>query len=160
MSRSKNAVLISHINYYVMIGPTDRWPHLLWNYLHHGSYCLTIGWSINAGWVSIAVGYEAAQLGFDSQQGQEILYSIASTPALGPTQSPIQCVLVTFPRVKWLGCRADHSPPSSAMVKNGGAVLPLHIHLFSFHQANPDSFVLARWCLPTPEARCLLLQVC
>jgi hypothetical protein len=44
----------------------------------------------------------------------------ASRPALGPTQTPIQ----RAPGIKRLGCEADHSPPSSAEVKNGGAILP------------------------------------
>jgi hypothetical protein len=44
-----------------------------------------------------------------------------SGPALGPTQPPIQWV----PVVKRQECEADHSPPSSAEVKNGGALPPL-----------------------------------
>jgi hypothetical protein len=31
--------------------------------------------------------------------------------------------------VKWPWCEADHSRPFSAEVKNGGAILPLSIHL-------------------------------
>jgi hypothetical protein len=30
----------------------------------------------------------------------------------------------------------------------------LALAFFSFHLAHPDSFVFARWSLPTPEARC------
>jgi hypothetical protein len=45
----------------------------------------------------------------------------ACRPALGPTQPPIQWV----PGVKRPGREADHSPPSSAEVKNGGAMPPL-----------------------------------
>jgi hypothetical protein len=42
--------------------------------------------------VGIATG-QAGQLGFDSQQGQEIfLFSVMSGPALGTTQPPIQWV--------------------------------------------------------------------
>jgi len=38
---------------------------------------------------------------------------------LGPTYSPIHWVLgILFLVVKWPGCEADHSPPSSAEVKN------------------------------------------
>jgi hypothetical protein len=33
------------------------------------------------------------------------------------------------PEVKWPGCEADHSPPSNAKVKNGGAIHPLPICL-------------------------------
>jgi hypothetical protein len=45
-----------------------------------------------------------------------------SRPALGPTQSPIQCV----PGVKRPGREADHSPPTSTEVKNSGAIALLH----------------------------------
>jgi hypothetical protein len=39
-------------------------------------------------------------------------------PALGPTQPPIQWVAGAISLgVKWPGCEADHSPPSSAEVK-------------------------------------------
>jgi hypothetical protein len=47
-------------------------------------------------------------------------FSITSTPSLGPTQPPIQGV----PGVKQQGRKADHSPPSSAEVKNGRATPP------------------------------------
>jgi hypothetical protein len=60
-------------------------------------------------------------------QGQEIfLYSTASRPALGPTQPPVQWVPEALsPGVKRPGCEADHSPPSSAEVKNGVTIIPL-----------------------------------
>jgi hypothetical protein len=46
--------------------------------------------------------------------------------ALGPNQPPIQWVPgVISLGVKQLGCEADHSPPSSAEIKNGGAIPPL-----------------------------------
>jgi hypothetical protein len=75
----------------------------------------------------------AAQLGFHSQQKQEIfLYCTASRPALGLTHSPIQCVPGALsPGVKQPRREADHSPPSSAEVKNGGAIPPLP-HVFSY----------------------------
>jgi hypothetical protein len=58
--------------------------------------------------------------GFDYRQGMRIfLFSTASRPALGPTQPPIQCVPeAVSPVIKRLGREADHSPPSSAEVKN------------------------------------------
>jgi hypothetical protein len=38
---------------------------------------------------------------------------------LGPTQSPMQLVLLVLSLVvKWLGCEDDHVPPSSAEVRN------------------------------------------
>jgi hypothetical protein len=35
-----------------------------------------------------------------------------------------------FPRGKWAGCEADHSPPSNVDVRNGGAIptLPTCLH--------------------------------
>jgi hypothetical protein len=55
----------------------------------------------------------------DSQQGLGIfLFTTASTTALGPTQPPIQWVPGALSmRVKQPGHEADHSPPSSAEVK-------------------------------------------
>jgi hypothetical protein len=53
--------------------------------------------------------------------------------ALGPTQPSIQWILESLsPGVKQLSYEADCSPPCSAKVKNGGAVLPLP-HTFSWH---------------------------
>jgi hypothetical protein len=49
---------------------------------------------------------------------KNFFYSTSSRPALGPTQPPTQWVLgALFPKVKWKGCEADHSPPTSAEVK-------------------------------------------
>jgi hypothetical protein len=74
--------------------------------------------------------------GFDSQQGQEIfLVSTASRPALMHTYLPIQWIAMTaYPEVKRPECEADHSPPSSAEVENGGATPPLP-HTFSWRSA-------------------------
>jgi hypothetical protein len=57
-------------------------------------------------------------LGFDSRRGLEIfLFTTASRMALGPTQ-PIQWVPEALSLgVKRPGREADHSPPSSAEVK-------------------------------------------
>jgi hypothetical protein len=47
------------------------------------------------------------------------LFTIAFRTALGPTKSPIQWVPGALSLgVKRPGCEADHSPPSSAEVKN------------------------------------------
>jgi hypothetical protein len=58
--------------------------------------------------------------GFESRQRLGIfLYTTASRPALRPTQRPIQCVPGALSLgVKWQGREADHSPPSSAEMKN------------------------------------------
>jgi hypothetical protein len=50
---------------------------------------------------------------------KEIMEHLRITPAVGPTQSPIQWVPGALSwGVKWPGREADHSPPSSAEVKN------------------------------------------
>jgi hypothetical protein len=54
-------------------------------------------------------------------RGKIFLFSIVSRPALGHTEPPIQWV----PEEKRPGREADHSPPSSAEVKSGGAITPL-----------------------------------
>jgi hypothetical protein len=61
---------------------------------------------------------------FDSQHGKQIfLYSKASRTALGLTQPPSQWVPGAIsPRLKRPGREADHSPPPSASVNNGGAI--------------------------------------
>jgi hypothetical protein len=50
-----------------------------------------------------------------------ILFFTGFRPALGPTQPLIQWL----PGVKRQRREADHSPPTSAEVKNGGAIPPL-----------------------------------
>jgi hypothetical protein len=60
------------------------------------------------------------RMGFNSRQGQEIiLYFTASRPAVGSTQPP------NSENVKRPGREDDHSPLSSADIKNGGAATPL-----------------------------------
>jgi hypothetical protein len=54
---------------------------------------------------------------------------------LGPTQPPIQWIPGALsPGVKRQGHEADHSPPASAEVENGGAITP-HPHMSSWHSA-------------------------
>jgi hypothetical protein len=73
-------------------------------------------------------GWTIGVLGFDSRQGLGIfLFDTASRPALGPTQPPIQLVRGALSlRVKRPGHITEHSPPSSAEVKECGAIPPLH----------------------------------
>jgi hypothetical protein len=66
-----------------------------------------------------ATGWTIGVLGFDSRRGLGIfLFTTESRTALGPTQPPIQWVSVALSLgVKRPGREADHSPPSSAEVK-------------------------------------------
>jgi hypothetical protein len=79
---------------------------------------------------SYSGGFWAPKLGFDFRVGTVFKFSIASTKALEPTQSPIKLVADAVSLgVKRQGREADHSPPSSADVKNVGALRRLSIGL-------------------------------
>jgi hypothetical protein len=69
--------------------------------------------------VGIALSHGLDDWGFESQQGLGIfLFTTASRLAVGPIQPPVQCILDALSLgVKQLGHEADHSPPSSAEVK-------------------------------------------
>jgi hypothetical protein len=80
-------------------------------------------------------GLQTGRPGFDSRHGKIFLVSTASRPVLGPIHPPAQWVSgTTSPGVKRPGREADHSPPFSAEVKNGGAIPPLP-HMSSWHIA-------------------------
>jgi hypothetical protein len=80
-------------------------------------------------------GLQAGLPGFDSQQCKIFLFSTASRPTLGPTQPSIPLVpRALSPGVKQQEREADHSPPSSAEVKKGGAI-PVFPHMSSWHSA-------------------------
>jgi hypothetical protein len=76
----------------------------------------------------MATGYELDGRGLIPGRGKIFLSSTACRQALGPTQLPIQWVS----RVKRPGREAENSPPSSAKVKNGGAI-PSLPHRSSWH---------------------------
>jgi hypothetical protein len=67
-----------------------------------------------------AMGWTIGVLGFDFRRGFEIfLFTTAFKTVLGPTQPPIKWVPGALSLgVKRPGREADHSPPSSAEVKN------------------------------------------
>jgi hypothetical protein len=68
--------------------------------------------------VNIVPRIRVVRPGFDSRQGQSLLFTTASKTALGSTQSPIQWVTGTFILgVKRPDREIDHSPSSSAEVK-------------------------------------------
>jgi hypothetical protein len=77
--------------------------------------------------VGVAKSYGLEARGSIPGKGR-MFFSTASRRALGHTQPLIQCVADDVsPGIKQQRREADHSPPSSAEVKNGGAVpsLPL-----------------------------------
>jgi hypothetical protein len=73
------------------------------------------------------MGWTIWVLGFDSRRGLgNFLFTTASRMALGPTQPPIQWVPEALSLgVKRPGREADHSPPSSAEVKE---CVELYLH--------------------------------
>jgi hypothetical protein len=73
------------------------------------------------------MGWTIGVLGFDSWQGLGIfIFTTTSRMALGPAQPPIQWILGALSLgVKWPGHEADHSPPSSAEVKE---CVELYLH--------------------------------
>jgi hypothetical protein len=82
---------------------------------------------------------------FESRQGLGIflLTTSVSRPALGLTQLPFQWV----PRVRRPRREADHSPPSSAEVKNAWSyisILPLGLHGVVLIKKNSDNFIFSR----------------
>jgi hypothetical protein len=85
--------------------------------------------------VGIVTGYGLDGRGSIPGRDKIFLFSIASRPALGPTQRPIQWVPGALsPGKKQQVCEADHSAPSSAEVKNDGAVCSL-LHTSSWRGA-------------------------
>jgi hypothetical protein len=71
--------------------------------------------------VNIVTTLRAERPGFDSRQGMgRFLFVIASRSALGPTHLPLQGV----PEVKRPRLGADHSPLSSAQIKNAWSDTP------------------------------------
>jgi hypothetical protein len=84
-------------------------------------------YTLDESWISsvvIVTGYGLDGWSLIPGRGKIFLFSIASNPALGSTQPPIQWVLEALsPGVKLLGHEDDYSPPASAEVKNDGAIV-------------------------------------
>jgi hypothetical protein len=118
------------------------------------------------------MGWTIGVLGFDSRWGLGIfLFTTASRTTLGPTQPPIQWVPGALSlRVKRPRCEADHSPPSTAEVKEWVALYlhsPLRLHgvvlrsstettlPFIFNEyAHPASYPMdTGWGLFPPEVK-------
>jgi hypothetical protein len=79
-------------------------------------------------------------------RGWEIFHcTIVSIPALGPTQAPIQWVPGALSlEAKRPGRESDHSPPSSADIKNAWSYTstPPRFHSVVFNQAQ----YMSSWC--------------
>jgi hypothetical protein len=71
--------------------------------------------------VSITTGYRPDNRGGQSSNPGRVknfLFSISPRPVLGPTQPPFHWILRALSQgVKWPGCEADHSSPTSFKVK-------------------------------------------
>jgi hypothetical protein len=95
-----------------------RHPDARWSIVsYHGQHLL----SLSSFRILTGYGLDDWGLGFDSRRrGLGILlFTTPSRTALGPTQRPIQSVPGALSLgVKRPGRQADHSPPSSAKVKN------------------------------------------
>jgi hypothetical protein len=84
-----------------------------------------------------ATGWTIGVLGFDSRRRLGIvIFTTVSRTALGPTQPTTQWVPGAISLgVKRPGCEADHSPPSSAEVKN------------AWSYTSTPQYVFMAWCL-------------
>jgi hypothetical protein len=85
--------------------------------------------------VGIATRYGLDGPGIESRWGRD--FSQSSRPALGPTQPPIQWVPGLFPGVKRPGRGVDHTPSSSAEVKQ-------RVKLYLYSPSGPSWPVIGR----------------
>jgi hypothetical protein len=121
--------------------------------------------------VGIAMGYGLDYPGSVPGSSKTFLFSTACRPPRRPRRSPIYWVPgALYPEVKRQGREADHLPPSSAEVKNGGAIPPL-LHMSSWHSAqlikHTDNFTsftyslaLTSWAkLSVYYSKCKLIKV-
>jgi hypothetical protein len=92
--------------------------------------------------VTIAAELQAERTGFDSRQGQRsIPFATSSRPAVEPIQRRIQWVPGALsPGIKQQGHEADHSPPSSAEVKNEWSYTPTPPYVFMVGTSVPFTF--------------------
>jgi hypothetical protein len=79
--------------------------------------------------VGIATGYGLEDPGFRQDKTFSLLHSVQTGTQAHPASYPIGTGAIS-PGVKRPGREADHSPPSSAEVNNGGAIPPPP-HIFS-----------------------------
>jgi hypothetical protein len=76
--------------------------------------------------VGIATGYGQEVRGSIPGKGKIVFLSTASRPTLG-VHTPFSGYGGSFPGVKRTGRNADHSPPSSADVKDGYIFMTLYL---------------------------------
>jgi hypothetical protein len=67
-------------------------------------------------------------------QDSSFLHSIETDSGAHPALCPMSTRGSFSGGVKWHGREVDHSPPSSAEIKKGGAIPPLH-SMFLWHNA-------------------------
>jgi hypothetical protein len=73
---------------------------------------------------------QGVRIRFLEEIQENVLFSITSTPGLGPIQPPIQWVPVAVPHwVKRQDGEPGHSHPSTAKAENDGAIPPLPIRV-------------------------------
>jgi hypothetical protein len=117
--------------------------------------------SVQCLWVQSVqwLDYRLGDVGFNSWQGKEIfVFSKTCRQALMPTQPPIKLV----PGGKMVGHEADHSPLSSARVKNEWSYTsPSPVCLLIMCRDNLI-FIFYRFCrwIPTVQSKTLLPPVC
>jgi hypothetical protein len=96
--------------------------------------------------IGIALGYRLDDLGVRVPARAGNVFTTASRPALGPTQPPIQWLRGAFSLgVKRLEREGDHSPPSSAEVKEWVELYlnsPIRFHgvVLSYKEKHRDNF--------------------
>jgi hypothetical protein len=92
------------------------------------------------------MGWTIGVLGFDSRRGLGVfLFTTVSRTALKPTQPPIQWVLEALSLgLKRQGHETDHSPPSSAEVKNAWSYTstPQYVFMAWYSVKHRDNFIL------------------
>jgi hypothetical protein len=118
-----------------------------------GLWSLTFGLCYHKVSISTALDYGLDDRGVESWQRMgTFLFSTASRPALGLTQPHIQWVPgVLFLGVKRPRCEADHSPPSSAVVKNAWSYTSTPTRLHGMVLKARDNFTFPL----TIKVRCL-----
>ena len=128
------------------------WPYLVQNnfffFTSFALFCVSVGSRDSS--VGIATCYGLDGRGIESRWGRD--FSHLSRPALGPTQSPIQCVPGFSPGGTAAGAWRWPPTPSSAEVKE-------RVELCLYSPSGPSWHVL-EWTLLLPELRFRVVDIC